>query len=684
MNPLLQPFTGPLGLPVFSLIRPEHFEPAFEAAMTAHRAELDAIANDAEPPTFANTIACFDRSGRWLSRLQQVFETLTSSDTNDELQAIQRRMAGPLAAHDNGVHLHAGLFARLHELHQRRHQLGLDAASVRLVERLHLDFVRDGALLIGADRDRFALIQQRLAQLNTAFAQNVLHDESTYQLPLPDEASMAGLPEGVRAAAAQAAVDRGLTGGQRVVTLGRSMVLPFLTFSTRRDLRETLWRAWVSRGEHAGNHDNRPLVAEILQLRQELAALLGHTTYAQHALTDRMAGRPEAVQSLVDEIWPKALHALASERQALLGAMAAQGVGETIEAWDWRFWAEKVRTARYALDDAQLRPYFPLDAVVNAAFDCANRLFGIRFKLRTDLPVYHPDVRAYEVLSAAGDRMGIFVQDNFSRPSKRSGAWMSNLRWQSRNAEGDERLPVILNNNNFAKAAAGQPTLLSVEDVTTLFHEFGHGLHGLLSQVDWARQSGAQVLWDFVELPSQLMEHWAFEPEVLRGYARHWQTGAVLGDDVIARLKAARHFNQGYDTVRYLASTIVDMAVHSHREPIAADDVTAFEQRTLEAAGLPHGVGMNHRLVHFQHLFSGSGYAAGYYVYLWADVLVADGYEAFVEAGSPFDAATAGRLFDHILSRGDSVEPNSAYVAFRGRAPTVDALLKERGLVVEV
>ena len=680
-NPLLQDWAAPHGLPPFAAIRPEHFEPAFEAAMQAHRDELRQLAQATAAPDFDNTLAAFDRSGRLLARVSAVFHTLTASATNAELQAVQRRLAAPLADHDSAVYMDPALFARIDALHARRDVLGLSAEQRRLLERVHLDFVRSGARLQGAARERYAAVMAELAELTTQFAQNVLHDETSWQLVLADEADLAGLPDFVRAAARQAAADRGLADGH-VITLSRSLVVPFLTFSTRRDLRETAWRAWTSRGEHAGDSDNREVARAILRLRQEQARLHGHASYADHALTDTMAGGRAAVQRLFDEVWPRALAAVQREREALEAQRAAEGVTGPIEAWDWRFWAEKVRQTRYAVDDAEVKPYFRLDAMVQAAFDCAGRLFGLQFAPRADLPVYHPDVRAYEVRDAAGGMVGVFLQDNFARGGKRSGAWMSSLRWQNRNAPAAmAELPVILNNNNFAKAAPGEPVLLSMDDARTLFHEFGHGLHGLLSNVTFERLSGTQVLRDFVELPSQLFEHWLSEPEVLRRHARHWQTGEPIPDALVQRLHAARRFNQGYETVRYTASAIVDMAVHGRTEAEPPADLCAFEAEVLAAHGLPHGVGINHRLVHFQHLFAGSGYAAGYYVYLWAEVLDADGYEAFREAGNPFDARLADSLRRHIYGAGNSLEPAAAYAAFRGRAPTVMPLLRKRGLI---
>jgi peptidyl-dipeptidase Dcp len=513
---------------------------------------------------------------------------------------------------------------------------------------------------------------------------------------------LAGLPGFVRDAARQAAVDRGLQDDAQahVITLSRSLIVPFLTFSARRDLREQAWRAWTSRGEHPGEHDNREVARAILKLRGEQARLHGYASYADYALVDRMAGTQQAVKQLLDEVWPRALAAVERERQMLRAAMvdAGQGADALIEPWDWRVWAEKVRVERYAVDDAEVKPYFRLDRMVEAAFDCAGRLFGLQFTHRPELPVYHPDVKAYEVRNASGQVCGIFLQDNFARPTKRSGAWMSSLRWQNRNVpqgvalqshagvaltvqDGAAEIPVILNNNNFAKGAPGAPTLLSMDDVRTLFHEFGHGLHGLLSNVTYERLSGTQVLRDFVELPSQMFEHWTSEPAVLKQHARHWQTDEPIPDELLARIQRARRFNQGYETVRYTASALVDMAVHSLTDDEPPADLCAFEAQELQRLGLPDGVGLNHRLVHFQHLFSSSGYAAGYYVYLWAEVLDADAFDAFVEAGDPFDPQVAQALQRFIYGSGNSLEPREAFAAFRGRAARVEPMLRKKGLI---
>jgi peptidyl-dipeptidase Dcp len=680
-NALLTDGDAPLSLPAFDRLGPADFQPAFERGMQLHHAELARLVAQDAAPDFANSVAAFDRCGRLLRRVMSVFHSLSASATSPALQAVERAMAAPLAAHFSAVYQDAALFARIDSVHARRDALGLDAEQRRLVERMHADFTRQGAQLAAAARAEFAGLQQQLAELNTRFAQNLLHDENAFTLPLPDEAAMAGLPAFVRAAARQAAADRGLQ--VPVITLGRSLVVPFLTFSTRRDLREAAWRAWTRRGAHAGAHDNRPVAAQILALRRRQAALMGHASFADFKLTDTMAQTPARVWALLDDVWQRAVPAMARERDLLRQAMAAAGVDHPIEPWDWRYWAEQVRQARYALDDAAVKPYLALPAMVAAAFECAGRLFGLRFTARSDLAGYHPDVAVYQVDDAAtGTPVGLFLQDNFARPAKRSGAWMSTLAVQHRNGDDGAdlaHLPVVLNNNNFARAEPGTPTLLSADDVRTLFHEFGHGLHGLLSSVRYERLSGTRVLRDFVELPSQLFEHWGQERDVLRRHARHWQTGEAMPEALLDKLDAARRFGQGYETVRYTASAITDLAAHQSDLPI--DDVEAFEAQLMAARGLPPAAGLNHRLPHFQHLFAGDGYAAGYYVYLWAEVLEADAWQAFVEAGDAFDPGVAARLKAQIYSRGDSVEPGAAYRAFRGRDAGTEPMLRERGLI---
>lgn len=676
MNPLLDNWNTDHGLPPFHLVKAEHFAPAFAVALQAHRVELDAIAANPAPPTFANTLAAFDRAGRQFARVAALFENLTASETSPALQAVEREMAAPLAAHTNAIYMHQGLFARIDKLAETRALLGLSAEEGQLLARVHLDFVRAGAKLSQPAQARYGAIMERLAELTTQFTQNVLADEASYQLVLRTEADLAGLPRFVRTAAREAASARGLDDAW-LITLSRSLVVPFLTFSARRDLREAAYTAWTSRGENAGSTDNRPIIREIMALRLEQANIHGYASYADYALADTMAGTQDAVTTLIKEVWSRAVPKAALECEALRAMALSHGDRAEIAPWDWRYLAEKVRSARYDLDEASVKPYFSLDRMVEAAFDCAHQLFGISFHHRADLVAYHPDVKTYEVRDQ-NRVIGVFLHDNFARATKRGGAWMNAYRMQSR-IDG-EVIPIIVNNNNFAKGAAGEPTLLSFDDARTLFHEFGHGLHGLLSNVHYERLSGTNVLRDFVELPSQLFEHWLGARAVLKKHARHVETGAPIPDSLIAKIEAARTFNKGFDTVEYCSSALVDMALHAKTD-MTGLDISAFENAELAKIGMPTEIKMRHRLPHFQHLFSSSSYAAAYYVYLWAEVLDADAFGAFDEAGDPFHPDTAARLRRFIYGSGSTLPPMEAYAAFRGRAPTVTPMLKKKGLV---
>ncbi|WP_142847738.1 M3 family metallopeptidase [Telmatospirillum sp. J64-1] len=671
-NPFFETWTTPYGLPPFDHIRPEHFTPAFERGMEEQIEEIEAIAASSEDPSFANTIEAMERSGRLLDRVSGVFFNLTSSNTNDALDEIEREMAPRLAQHYMRIALHPGLFARVAALHERRDSLNLDEDQMRLLERRHLGFIRSGAALSAEAKQRLSQISERLASLHTLFGQNVLHDEKDWQLVL-DEADLDGLPASLRAAAAQAAKERGHE-GHYVITLARSSVEPFLTFSARRDLRQAAYEAWTRRGGLPGTHDNSPLIREIVALRAEQARLLGYENYAAYRLADCMAKDVASVEGLLNQVWEPAKRKAAQECEALQAQARQEGMNEPIAAWDWRYYAEKVRKAKYDLDEAEVKPYFVLENMIRAAFDTATRLFGVTFTERTDLPVYHPDVRVYEVKDEAGKAVGLFLQDNFARSGKRSGAWMSSYRDQE-NMDGAEVLPIIVNNNNMAKA---ETTLLSFDDARTLFHEFGHGLHGLLSKVRYPSQSGTSVRRDFVEFPSQVYEHWLSTPEILRKYALHETTGEPIPEALLQRILDASTFNQGFATVEYTASALLDLAYHTQAEPDIAD-IEEFERGVLEKIGMPQAIGLRHRSVHFQHLFAGSGYAAGYYAYLWAEVLDADGFAAFEEAKDVFDPALAARLKD-IYSAGDTRDPMELYVAFRGREPGVAALLEKRGL----
>jgi peptidyl-dipeptidase Dcp len=672
-NPLLQDWQTPYRLPPFGQIRCEHFAPAFAVLFERHLAEIDALAENPAAPTFDNTVAAFDAAGAELDRVRLTFENLCASESPPELQRVEREMAPLLAAHDSKVAMHAGFFARLDTVREQAGALDLSEEQHRLLQRLHTDFVRAGSTLQGVARERFAAIATQLADLQTQFAQNILADESTYQLPLTTEADLAGLPDSLRQAALSAARERGAHG--YAITLSRSLVQPFLTCSTRRDLRETAWRAWTTRGETPAR-DNRPLAREILLLRQEQARLLGYENFADYALSDRMAGQASAVFELLGQVWEPAKASAEQERQALVEQAAALGEPTDIEPWDWYYLAENVRVARYALDDAQVKPYFSLDAMLAAMFDCAHRLFGVQFVEQTGVPLYHPDVRLWEV-RRGDEQVGIFLGDNYARPNKQGGAWMHIYRRQTRN--GGKVMPVVVNNNNFARVDDG-PTLLSFDDVRTLFHEFGHGLHGLLSDVSYGRLSGTNVPHDYVELPSQLMENWATVPEVLAKHARHVTTGEPIPAALIERIRASQTFNQGFETVAYTSSALIDMALHLQSDP-AGIDIARFEADERERIGVPREVGMRHRLPHFGHIFSGAYYAAGYYVYMWAEVLEAEAFDAFEETGNAFDPALAEKLQRYVYSAGDSREQRCAFRAFRGRDPRAEPMLRKRGLL---
>jgi peptidyl-dipeptidase Dcp len=671
-NPLTGAWHAGYDTPPFAAIRPEHFRPAFDRAMADHMAEIEGIA--ATPGSFAGTIAALERGGRALTRLSSVFRLLAGANTDDALMAVEREMSPLLAAHRNRVHLHEGLYARIKALWDARDTLSLSAEQMRVLERYEVTFRRAGAALAPAPRRRVAEIGERLAELGTAFSQNVLADEQAYALVLPED-ELAGLGDQLRAVAAAAAEERGHA-GRYAITLARSSIEPFLQSAQRRDLREQAYKAWIARGDGGGLTDNKAIIAETIALRAERARLLGYPTFAHYRLDDAMAKTPEAVRDLLEAVWGRARRQALSDRDALQQLARADG-DFALAAWDWRYYAEKLRKARCDIDEAEIAPYFSLDNIIAAAFDTAGRLFGLTFREIHDVPTWHPDVRTWEVFGPSGRFQGLFFADYFARPGKRSGAWMTTLRTQEK-LDGDIR-PHVINVMNFSRASGGTPTLLSFDDAHTLFHEFGHGLHGLLSDVTFPMISCTGVATDFVELPSQLYEHWLESPEVLRRFARHCVTGAPIPEDLLARLVAARKFNQGFATVEYVGSALVDLEFHLLTAPGNLDPA-AFEADILHRIGMPEEIGMRHRSPHFQHVFAGGGYASGYYSYMWSEVLDADAFEAFEETGNVFDPATAARLADTILSAGGSREPADAYRAFRGRLPSADALMRKRGL----
>ncbi len=650
--------------------------PAFEAALAAHRTEIDSIADSKAAPTFANTRLAMELAGKELERVSGVFWNLTGADTTTELQALERELSPKLSRHWTELSLNPKLFARIDAVYAVRATLGLDAESLRLLERSHASFVKNGARLNEPGKERLKIINEQLSVLGTQFGQNILKDEADYALVLDSAADLAGLPDWLIAAMARAATDRGHD-GKHAVTLSRSIIEPFLTASTRRDLRETAFRAWTARGENAGPSDNRPLVAQMVALRAEKAKLLGYASFAAFKLDDQMAKGPDAVAELLDMVWPKAKKRAAEEEADLLQLARAEGFNGAIMPWDWRHYSERLRKARHDLDEDKIKPYFTLDAMIEASFDVATRLFGVTFIPRPDLKGYHPDVRCWEVKNADGSHVGLFLGDYFARASKRSGAWMSAYRTQGK--FGGTRHPIIVNVCNFAKPADGHTALLSFDDARTLFHEFGHGLHGLLSDVTYPSQAGTAVARDFVELPSQLYEHWLSTSEVLSRFARHAQTGQIMPKELIDRLLAARNFNQGFATVEYTSSALIDLAFHRLEAPVNIDPM-AFEAAELKRLGMPAAITMRHRTPHFAHVFSGDGYSAGYYSYLWSEVMDADAFDAFREADDVFATETAQKLKRFVYAAGNSRDPAEAYTLFRGRMPTPQALLEKRGL----
>ncbi len=669
-NPLLAAFDAAFGLPPFGALKDEDFGPAFDAGLAEARARVAAIAADPAAPTFANVIEALELSEELLDRVSSVFYNLAGADTTEARQALERDLAPKMAAFASEVAMNAGLWARIDDLWARRAGLGLTAEQARVLKLYHRNFLRAGAALTGPARARMGAVKERLAVLSTRFSQNVLADERDWTMALsPDD--LAGLPDFVVASARSAAAERGQAG--HLLTLSRSLIVPFLQFSARRDLRERAYRAWVARGETGGETDNRAVAAEILALRAERAQLLGYASFADYKLEPEMAGTPAAVRDLLMRVWVPARDKAGADAAVLTAMMRGDGINGELEPWDWRYYAERRRKAEFDLDEAELKPYLGLEAMIGAAFDCAGRLFGLSFR-PVEATLYHPDARAWEVLRD-GRHVALFIGDYFARASKRSGAWMSSFRGQ-RKLGGDQR-PIIVNVCNFAKPPAGDPALLSYDDARTLFHEFGHALHGMLSDVTYPSVAGTSVARDFVELPSQLYEHWLEVPEVLEAHARHAVTGAPMPRALLDRLMAAQTFDQGFATVEYVASALVDLAFHEGPAPA---DPMARQAEVLAGLGMPRAIRMRHATPHFAHVFSGDGYSSGYYSYMWSEVMDADAFDAFTEAGSAFDPATAQRLERFILSAGGSDEPDALYRQFRGRMPGVGPLLKGRGL----
>ena len=668
MNALLTPWDTAFGLPPFAAIADDDFAPAFDAGLAEARANIAAIAENPDAPTFGNTVDAMELAEGLLDRVGGVFYNLSGADSTDAREALQRDLAPKMSAFSSEVTNNTALFQRIETLWQARDDLGLSAEQHRVLALYRQMFVRSGALLVGAASDRLTAVKSRLAVLGTMFSQNLLADEREWFMNLAED-DLAGLPDFVVASARAAGVEKGAKGP--VVTLNRSLIVPFLQFSSRRSLRQKAYEAWGLRGANGNATDNRAIAAETLALRHERAALLGYASFADYKLEPEMAKTPGAVRDLLMRVWTPA-KAKASQDAAVLQAMLhVDGIAGPLEPWDWRYYSEKRRLAEHDLDEAVLKPYLSLHAMLGAQFDCANRLFGLEFR-ELDAPLYHPDARAWEV-TRAGAHIAVFIGDYFARGSKRSGAWCSAMRGQ-RKLGGDQR-PIVVNVCNFAK---GDPSLLSYDDARTLFHEFGHALHQMLSNVTYGFISGTSVARDFVELPSQLYEHWLEVPEVLEKHALHYQTGAPMPADMLARLLAAGTYDQGFATVEFLSSALVDLAFHDGAPPA---DPMLKQTQVLAAIGMPSAIRMRHATPHFAHVFTGDGYSSGYYSYMWSEVMDADAFAAFDEAGDPFDQATAARLEQFILSAGGSEEPDVLYTKFRGRMPGVEPLLKGRGLL---
>ena len=666
-NSLLAEWDTPFQIAPFGQIEDAHFEPAFEAAMQEARADIEKIAENPEKPSFANTIEALEASGEALDKVLSVFFSVAGADSNPKRQELQRAFGPKLAAYSSEVTGNKKLFQRIDVLWQSRDELGLSDEQARLLMLTRRRFVRAGAALGGEADQRIRQIMARLSELGTSFTQNLLADEAGWFMELDDQ-SLENLPEFLISAAHEAGREKGVE--RPVITLSRSLLVPFLQFSPRRDLREKAFRAWEARGAMGGETDNRAIAAEILQLRQERAQLLGYDSFAAYKLETEMAKTPERVKDLLWQVWTPAKVQAEADAATLTKMMQADGINGELQPWDWRYYAEKRRQAEHDLEEAALKPYLSLDAMIEAAFGVANRLFGLEFT-PLDIALYHPDCRAWEV-TRKGRHVAVFIGDYFARGSKRSGAWCSAMRGQAKRPRVQG--PVVVNVCNFAK---GDPALLSYDDARTLLHEFGHALHHLLSDVTYESMSGTSVARDFVELPSQLYEHWLEVPEVLETYARHYQTGEAMPPELLEKMLKAANFDQGFQTVEYVASAMVDLAFH---EGAAPQDPMEKQREVLEQMGMPQAITMRHATPHFAHVFAGDGYSSGYYSYMWSEVMDADAFAAFEEGAGAFDEEQAKALETHILSRGGSVDPEELYTAFRGRLPGVEALLKGRGL----
>ncbi len=674
-NPFYQTYDTPFGVPTFDKIKLEHYMPAFDRGIAEQKKEVEAIRDNPDAPTFANTVEALENSGPLLTRVSDVFFNLNSAETNDDMQAIARDVAPKLSALNDDIYLDPKLYARVKAVYDKRSKLKLTPEQMRLLTEQHKAFVRGGANLNDADKKTFREINERLSVLELKFGENILAEENKYKLVLDNKSDLAGLPDNVVEGAAEAATKAGLE-GKWVFTLHRPSIEPFLTYSSRRDLRETIYRAYCERGNHGDELDNKETLREEATLRAKRAQLLGYKSHAAYELEDNMAKTPGAVFDLLGQLWTPALARASSERDAMQKMIDAEGGNFKLASWDWWYYAEKVKKQRYEFDDSVLRPYFVLDNVRQGAFMVANKLWGITFEERFDLPKYNDEVRTFEVKDKDGTHLAVYYADYHPRPGKRNGAWMNEYRRQS-NVGGKMVRPIVVNVSNVSRATAGEPALLSLDEVATLFHEFGHALHGMLSNVTYGSLSGTNVARDYVEMPSQVFENWATQPEVLKMYAKHYQTGATIPDDLIAKMNNAKLFNQGFATVEYLAASYLDMDWHTQAGEAPAD-VIGYEKARMDALGLIPEIVPRYRSTYFRHIFAG-GYSAGYYSYIWAEVVDADAFQAFKEKGL-FDQATAEKFRKYILAAGGTDDPMVLYKKFRGRAPEIQPLLERRGL----
>ncbi|MGM0473743.1 MAG: M3 family metallopeptidase [Bacteroidota bacterium] len=676
MNPFLRDYDTPYEVPPFHLIKNEHFIPAFEAGIQEQEAEIDAIVNQSAEPGFENTISAFDLSGETLRKVGGVFYRLRSAETSDELDSIARILVPITSAHQSNMMLNADLFDRVKHVYEHREETDLTTEQSRVLEKIYKSFVRGGANLDEAGKERIREIDEKLSMLSLQFGDNLLKETNAYELVIDNEADLKGLPQSVRSAAAEAASSAGHQ-GKWMFTLHKPSWIPFVQYAENRDLREEIYRAMFMRCNRGNEYDNKEIVSEMLELRIERANLLGYPTHADYVLAEWMAGEPENVYDLLSRIWDPALKKAKQEAAMMQEMIHEEGGDFQLESWDWWYYAEKIRQSRYDIDEEELRQYFSLEAVKDGLFSVVNKLYGLTFELRDDLPAYHEEVLAYQVKDRDGSHVGILYMDFHPRPGKRSGAWSTSIRKQHVK-DGQFVHPVQLIVMNFTRPTGDQPALLSFDESETFFHEFGHALHSLLSECNYLTVSGTSVARDFVELPSQIMENWQSHPDVLKDYAKHYQNGDPIPGELIDKIEAAGKFNQGFATVEYLAASILDMDYHT-LEDASGIDLNAFEARSMDRIGLIDEIIPRYRTTYFQHIFSG-GYSAGYYSYIWAEVLDQDAFNAFLET-SLFDQETAAAFREHILEKGGSDDEMDLYLKFRGKEPTIEPLLRGRGLL---